>query len=547
MSPMSEYNNLSKEELLFRVQELDAELKRKKKYGLYWEDKDEDVVLECKNKYPIVRSVEDRRIRNNEIDPVNVLIEGDNYHALQVLNYTHKGKVDVIYIDPPYNTGNKDFIYNDTFIGDDDGYRHSKWLSFMEKRLQLAKELLKDTGVIFISIDDNEQAQLKLLCDSVFGEKNFINYISWKKRSTGGQVKDGSLITQTEFVLIYAKTKPLLTLNKLSRIKLDNKWRDFRKSGGQWQKRFRPNQFYPFYFNKNTNKLSLEIIDSDDILIYPQDNLGVDGYWSNGMETAKIRLENNEFIVKKSKKDTYKIYQLEISKDDENVGNFLDIPLVQSVNEIKELNLEFDTVKPLSFINFILKISSQKDSLILDFFAGSGTTGHAMLELNKEDGGNRKFILVTNNGDEKSEHKIAEKITYERLKKVMNGYTNKKGEHIQGLGGNLEYLRCELIEKDAHPDNLQLSVIKNSAEMVALKEGVFTKMKEHPAYTILHNITQGTTAAYTSIDDSYMEEFKRDLENISGIKSVYMNKFVDYIDAFTGITNISFQEFPEIK
>lgn len=116
---------------------------------------------------PVLKEVHDLRIDNAD-DVDHLIIEGDNYHLLSVLNYTHKGKIDVIYIDPPYNTGNKDFIYNDTYVDKEDDFRHSTWLSFMSKRLKLAKELLKDDGVIFISIDDNEQAQLKLLCDEIF-------------------------------------------------------------------------------------------------------------------------------------------------------------------------------------------------------------------------------------------------------------------------------------------------------------------------------------------------------------------------------------------
>ncbi len=129
----------------------------------------------CKNELPVLEEDKNKEIVTDKEKPVNILIEGDNYHALSVLNYTHKGKVDVIYIDPPYNRGTGDhFIYNDKIVDKEDAYRHSKWLSFMEKRLKLAKNLLKNSGVIFISIDDNEFSQLELLCDDIFGEKNNI-------------------------------------------------------------------------------------------------------------------------------------------------------------------------------------------------------------------------------------------------------------------------------------------------------------------------------------------------------------------------------------
>ena len=149
-------------------------LNTRKKYGLVWEDKPEQVEEELRSKIPVFTEVKDRAIINDiptEHYPNHLLIEGDNLQALTTLAYTHEGKIDVIYIDPPYNTGNKDFIYNDHFVDSEDSYRHSKWLSFMSRRLEIAKRLLSEKGVIFISIDDNEQANLKLLCDEVFGEK----------------------------------------------------------------------------------------------------------------------------------------------------------------------------------------------------------------------------------------------------------------------------------------------------------------------------------------------------------------------------------------
>jgi adenine-specific DNA-methyltransferase len=140
---------------------------QREKYGLNWIDVPEEFDEKSKNSIPVLKEIKNKTIKNNDGKPTHILIEGDNYHALTCLNYTHAGKIDVIYIDPPYNTGNKDFVYNDKFVDAEDEYRHSKWLSFMSKRLRIAKRLLSDKGVIFISIDDNEQAQLKLLCDEV--------------------------------------------------------------------------------------------------------------------------------------------------------------------------------------------------------------------------------------------------------------------------------------------------------------------------------------------------------------------------------------------
>lgn len=150
-------------------------LRKQKKYGLVWEDKPEDVEERLRDELPVLVEDTSKALISTETDaPNHILIEGDNLEALTTLAYTHEGKIDVIYIDPPYNTGNKDFVYNDKFVDKEDSYRHSKWLSFMSKRLRIAKQLLSDKGMIFISIDDNEQAQLKLLCNDLFGEKNFV-------------------------------------------------------------------------------------------------------------------------------------------------------------------------------------------------------------------------------------------------------------------------------------------------------------------------------------------------------------------------------------
>src|SRR5574344_982155 len=164
-------------------------LNKQKKYGLVWEEKPEDVEERLRDSLPVFKEVKERAILSDSPDaPNHILIEGDNLEALTALSYTHEGKIDVIYIDPPYNTGNKDFIYNDSYVDSEDGYLHSKWLSFMHKRLKIAKSLLSSEGVIFISIDDNEQAQLKLLCDEIFGGDKFVATIPWRKRTAKSDV-----------------------------------------------------------------------------------------------------------------------------------------------------------------------------------------------------------------------------------------------------------------------------------------------------------------------------------------------------------------------
>jgi adenine-specific DNA-methyltransferase len=192
-------------EYVRKIRELEEELnhlKTSKKYGIVFEEKREDFEERARNALPVLKEVENMRIGSNAEGPTNIVIEGDNYHALSCLRYTYKGKVDVIYIDPPYNTGNKDFIYNDRYVDKEDTYRHSKWLSFMKKRLVLAQELLSESGVIFISIDDNEQAQLKMLCDEVFKEENFICNFIWNKKNV--VQNDAKFVSNNhEYILAY--------------------------------------------------------------------------------------------------------------------------------------------------------------------------------------------------------------------------------------------------------------------------------------------------------------------------------------------------------
>ena len=209
-----DYSKLNKDQLLEVIEKLEG----KKKYGLVWDEErvPEKVVTDCQDKLPVLTEVKGKEITTDENEPTHILIEGDNYHALSVLNYTHKGKIDLIYIDPPYNTGNNDFKYNDKFVDKNDTWRHSKWLTFMSKRLELAKELLTEKGIIFISIDDNEQAQLKLLCNAIFGEENFITNIIWESKTGASDAK--TIDTITEYILVYVKSpgKTNYSRNKFS-------------------------------------------------------------------------------------------------------------------------------------------------------------------------------------------------------------------------------------------------------------------------------------------------------------------------------------------
>ena len=188
--------------ILTALNEIESELNAKK-YGLVWEEHEEAVDIQMQTHIPVFTEETEKEITADDSGAYNFLIEGDNLHSLYLLEKTHKEKIDVIYIDPPYNTGNKDFKYDDTFVDKTDLFAHSKWISFMAERLRIAKELLSEKGCIFISIDDNEQSALKMLCDEIFGENNFVALIPWRKRTAKSDVPFG-ISQDCESILCYA-------------------------------------------------------------------------------------------------------------------------------------------------------------------------------------------------------------------------------------------------------------------------------------------------------------------------------------------------------
>ncbi|MBP8591166.1 site-specific DNA-methyltransferase [Candidatus Shapirobacteria bacterium] len=495
-------------------------MKKKKKYGLVWEEKPEEVAEMCKEKLPVLKEVENKEIITDKNKPVNLLIEGDNYHALSVLNYTHAKKVDVIYIDPPYNTGNKDFIFNDSYVDKEDSYRHSKWLSFMEKRLKLAKNLLKDTGVIFISIDDNEVAQLKMLMDNpdLFGEKNFLVTIKWRRKITGG----GSNIfnPKTEYLLVYAKNKSHFSINKepTNPEAYSNPDNDPR---GPWQ--------------SVTIKASVtQAGDRKPYTIKTPTGKKITGQWLYTKENFEKLLKDNRIIfpnkgngIPRKKQFLYEVKG--ITPDD----LWLDAGTTGSATRMIQGMFGkkvFDTIKPVALITRILKISARKRSIILDFMAGSGTTGHAVLELNKEDGGNRQFILCTNN-----ENNICSDVCYPRIKKVIEGYENLKGKLVEGLGGNLKYFKTDFVDYDEPTDRNKIKLTKQATEMLCVKEGTFEKVIDNEKFKIFKN-----SSHYTGIiwDQTAIPAFKKAIKDINGEFSVYIFSLSD--EAFD-------DEFKDVK
>ena len=443
-------------------------LRENKTYGLVWEDKPEDVEERLRNELPILTEVPERAIICEDKDaPNHILIEGDNLEALATLAYTHEGKIDVIYIDPPYNTGNKDFIYNDSYVDKEDSYRHSKWLSFMSRRLKIAKKLLSDRGVIFISIDDNEQAQLKLLCDETFGENNFLAEIMWHKNyASANDSKTFSKVL--DYILVYRKTDTFIR-NLLPRTEKQNILYKYDSNDGKGK--WRPDNLSVRTYSANYDFPIVNPITG--VEYYPPKGRS----WMTNKERIQEWITETRVYFGLNGKGApqLKRYLSEVqqgvvpttywSYDDCGHND-------EARKEIKDIfgHPPFDSPKPTRLLKQILRLGSNNKSIILDFFAGSGTTLHATMQLNAEDGGHRQCILVTNN-----ENNICEEVTYERNRRVIQGYTNAKGEEVTGLTkNNLRYYRTGFVGRSRSMQNMR-KLVNLATDMLCIKEDLYTE------------------------------------------------------------------------
>lgn len=501
-------------------------LNEKKTYGLVWENHEEAVEEQLREQLPVLREVPKRRLLSEDADaPNHIIIEAENLHALVALTYTHAGMIDVMYLDPPYNTGNKDFIYNDSYIDSEDSYRHSKWLSFMEKRLKIAKTLLSDKGVVFISIDDNEQANLKLLCDEVFGYDSFMGNVSWQRTYSPRNDKKG-IVREVEYLAVYSKS-PEWSPKKLKRTaEMDAKYKNPDNDFAPWtsgdafapdsklhqgmvyaiQHPFSGELLYPYaasHWRIGQDEMlrimqgwaPYELRDIDDaakraeICSIAQDEVraGVMAIMlAVPLDEAKTAAEAilkrgqwPKFYFTKNGKGGIRRKTYLQNVEGRIITNLWSYEEVghtdEAKKELKKLfdgNAPFDTPKPTRLIQRIEQIASDYDSIILDFFAGSGTTMQATIQQNAEDGGHRQCILVTNN-----ENGICENVTYERNKRVIQGYTTPKGEQVAGLTkNNLRYYKADFISREPSSRNKR-ELVKAATDLLCIKEDMYQETK----------------------------------------------------------------------
>lgn len=530
---------------------------RDKKYGLVWEEHTEQVDEMLRENIPIFTEDTDKKIITSPDSFYNFLLEGDNLQSLYLLQKTHRERIDLIYIDPPYNTGNEDFIYDDNFVSPDDGYRHSKWLSFMSERLHLAYSLLTVGGMIMISIDDNEMAQLKLLCDDIFGEMNLISVHHIQVRYSQKSIAtEGMAIKPVmEYVLIYAKNSSKTVLNLPEEDYTDEK--------------------FIFEIKELTEGETIKFADGSEMVVFKPNQWAIEEKepsisllketWISGTIYTKMSYGQvvRKYIEPRYKSDgTGCLYKI-IGRGDDGLGYryyvgpqkanstrckmYSGMPL-ERVEEVKaglakrkvslsnlyDYAADFGNIvnegavtfnsgkKPVKMIKQLISYLPKKDNVtILDFFAGSGSTGEAVMELNNEDGGTRSFILCTSNElssvaqteffikkgmirkqpgkktlafsawmDEWREFKktdayrreietaayielgICHKITYPRLKTVITGKKTNGSKYSDGQFANLKYFKCSWTPRKPEDYLLSNALCLHIREMIELQHGI---------------------------------------------------------------------------
>lgn len=543
-------------ELESKVAYLNAQLKEDNRFGLKWIDVPEAFDAESENKIPILEEVPELAITNNDGKPTHILIEGDNYHALTCLNYTHHGKVDVIYIDPPYNTGSDGFTYKDKRFLDKfpDGVklpanhplRHSAWLSFMNKRLKLAKELLREDGIMFISIGDDEVAQLTMMCDKVMDRIAIVPRIAKKGSDQGTYFRPTK-----DYVLVYAKNRTFLKGFEGVEMGEEKDYPFAKEDGRQYRK---AHSLYQASLDplRGCRNQRYYITAPDGTLIIPPG----DNFPENDCDGAKIvpqtrndkvwrwsentyHLNKDIIMFDKSKRSPlvdsngnhtdWNVYEIKY-KDEEltDIQNPLPNDVIDGfintmgTTRLAKLDIDFAFSKPYELIEYLIKITGKnKNAIVVDFFAGSGTTMEAVMQLNEDDRGSRYAILCQDEGDN-----VCVGITRERNKRIMQGYTNTKGQTTDPLGNSLKYYRTTFVGAN---DCSQAT--DNDRTVLAQKAGCLLALAENTLYE------QNTTDNYQIFKDK-----DRDVWTAVYFKEDYrpkhFNEFVDAVKALKGTKNV---------
>lgn len=515
--------------------------RERESYGLNWLGKTNSRSIS--SNISLNTLVPNKDLSNNFDNSKNIIIEGDNLEVLKILKNSYFNQVDVIYIDPPYNTGN-DFVYNDSFkqnldeykinqgLVNEDGFKtttnqktdgrfHTNWLNMIYPRLIIAKQLLKKDGVIFISIDDNEQARLKLLCDEIFGESNFLGNIIWHARRGGGNDAKNIAIDH-EYILCYSKNNKICKL--IGKLKDDS---DFKFTDEYVETRGKYNlQQFDWASLTYTKSLDYGIECPDGTIIYPghvseeewlirknNNQSRNDWCWMMSEETF-LKAKNDNFIVFDKKDNKWNIrvktYQFtEYKNPNKEINRLLKLRSILNNDfgtsrdgnidiDSLELKNDFSYPKPMKLIKNLLRYFDNKNALVLDFFAGSGSTGHAVMDLNKDDGGNRKFILVQL--DEKIENndefKLISDVTRERINRAINKYDYQN----QGY----KFFKCRssnIIDWSLQNNNEQLSLETINFEQILKDNRTYLDL----AYEI--GLTMGMRL------DSHIEQFESHFYN----------------------------------
>lgn len=521
------YDNYTKEQLVEKINQLE-----KHRYGLVWEDKQEDVAEQCSKELPVLHEDTSREIKSNGTDkqPINILIEGDNYHALYTLSFTHKSKIDFSYFDPPYNTGAKDWKYNNKFVDALDPYRHSKWLSFMQKRLRLAKKLLKPSGILCVTIDDYELPRLWCLLDQIFGEKNHLGTVVIRSNPKGRKTeRKVSLIH--EYALFYGKSDKS-KIQKLEIAPEDKTHNYLQEEDGTWylpvnlrkqgvdslavnKKGKLSDRYYPIYHDPKTGKISTK--EKLKLKILPIDSNGEKRIWRRAKNVIDEMYERGDLWLNETKNGAQVYFKFRGGLDGEPPESiWYDNMFSASEHGTKTLDKilgkreMFQYPKsPFAVMECIKSATADKNAIILDIFAGSGTTGHAVLELNEQDGGKRQFILCTNN-----ENGICEEVCYPRIKKVIKGCNGNKG-----IVANLKYFKTEFVPQ-VITDNDKRVLVNRSTELLCLAENTFELAKQSKLkleFAIYKNSKQFTAIIY---DEDAIAKCKEELETLKPQKTV---------------------------